>query len=123
MAHHVLRAEAAYVEVRGKTVASAATLDRATTAFGLSAAIARVFNTLLAWIKDAYEPLNTFMASLTGHHWTTHGIADVLLFVALGFILMNTRIPERVSASAVITTLASCVVASGIGLIAWFVLF
>ena len=40
-------------------------LDYAAAAFGLSAAIAIVFNTALAWVKDAYDPLNSFMASLT----------------------------------------------------------
>jgi hypothetical protein len=81
-----------------------------------------VFNTLLAWIKDAYDPLNKFMASLTGHHWTTHGIADVLLFVVLGYVLMNTNVPDRMSSKAVTLTLIASVIVSGLGLLIWFVL-
>lgn len=49
----------------------------------LSAAVTIVFNTLLAWIKDAYDPLNSFMAALTGHHWITHSLANVTLFFTL----------------------------------------
>jgi hypothetical protein len=82
-----------------------------------------VFNTLLAWIKDAYEPLNTFMASLTGHHWTTHGILDVLLFIALGFVLTNSGVPDRIGTGAATKILVASVVAAGVGLLGWFVLF
>src|ERR1700722_8840398 len=64
-------------------------LDGAAAAFGMSAAVTIVFNTVLAWVKDAYDPLNSFMASLTGHHWRTHGLADVIVFVALGYVLMR----------------------------------
>ena len=125
MANHVLGTESTYVEVevRGRATVSEGRLDRTSTPFGLSAAITSVFNTLLAWTKDAYEPLNTFMGSLTGHHWTTHGIADVLLFIVLGFALLGTDVPDRVGAKTTITTLVACVVLSGLGLLAWFVLF
>jgi hypothetical protein len=122
MANHVLTTEATFVPSTTVPAVSAGQLDRTTTAFGLAAAVTCVFNTLLAWIKDAYEPLNSFMASLTGHHWTTHGIADVLLFVALGFALLNTGIPDRVSARGLVTTLIASVVGSGLGLLVWFVL-
>ena len=46
-------------------------LDRVSAAFALSASITFIFNTLLAWVKDSVPALNSFMASLTGHHWTT----------------------------------------------------
>ncbi len=123
MANHVLRTETTYVEVRGEVAQTEEVqFERTSKAFGLAASIAIVFNTVLAWVKDAYDPLNTFMASLTGHHWTTHGIVDVLLFVALGFILSSTRVPDRVSSKAVTVTLISSVIASGLGLLIWFVL-
>jgi hypothetical protein len=122
MANHVLTTESIRVEVRSTAAPAAARLDRTTTAFGLSAAVTCIFNTLLAWVKDAYEPLNNFMASLTGHHWTTHGIVDVLLFVALGFVFMNTGIPDRLSAKGLTRTLVASVIGSGLGLLVWFVL-
>ena len=79
-------------------------LDCVSAAFALSAAVTVVFNPLRAWVKDAYEPLNKFMAHLSGHHWTMHGLADVLLFVVLGLVFLNFG-------------------AAGLGLAAWFVLF
>jgi hypothetical protein len=96
------------------------TLDQASTAFGLSAAITIVFNTLLAWVKDAYDPLNNFMASLTGHHWITHGLADVALFFVLGWLFMRWGV--RVGGMTLVKIVAAAVVLGGGGLGAWFFL-
>lgn len=95
-------------------------VDGATAAFGLAAAIAILFNTLLAWVKDAYDPLNTFMAHLTGHHWRTHGIVDVVVFLVLGFFFLSRGV--KVDGVRLATYLVgSCIIAGG-GLALWFVL-
>lgn len=95
-------------------------MNKTSTAFALSAAIACLFNTALAWAKDAYPPLNKFMVSLTGHHWITHGLADLIVFIGLGLLFMNTSVgknPERT-----VSILIWSVVASGLGLFVWFLL-
>ncbi len=97
-----------------------ATLDNASTAFGISAAVAILFNTVLAWVKDSYDPLNSFMAHLTGHHWITHGLADILVFLIIGAFLMNRGL--RVPGSTVVTAVTGAVVVGGAGLAAWFFL-
>lgn len=102
---------------------STSSLDRVSAALALSAAVTVVFNTLLAWVKDAYEPLNTFMAHLFGHHWTTHGIFDVVLFVVLGVVFLNLGTAQRISPNRLVGTLVGAVIAAGLGLAAWFVLF
>ena len=96
------------------------TLDATATAFGISAAVAIVFNTLLAWVKDAYDPLNTLMAHVGGHHWTTHGLVDVIVFLGLGAILMRRRI--TMDGNLMVGLLAAAVVLSGAGLGVWFLL-
>jgi len=96
------------------------TLDGAAAAFGLSAAVTIVFNTVLAWIKDAYDPLNSFMASLTGHHWTTHGLADIAVFLILGFILMQRGF--SFDGTRLAALVAGAVIVGGGGLALWFVL-
>ena len=95
-------------------------LDRASSAFGLAAAITIVFNTPLTWVKEAYHPLHTFMASLTGHHWITHGITDVVLFLLLGVIFMNTGSAEKISPNGLVVTVITAVVVAGLGLAGWF---
>lgn len=95
-------------------------LDGAAGAFAMSAVIAIVFNTVLAWVKDAYDPLNSFMASLTGHHWRTHGLVDVVVFVALGYLFMQRGFQADGMKLAKLMTAA--IVVSGGGLALWFLL-
>jgi hypothetical protein len=92
-------------------------------AFGAASAITVLFNVVLAFVKDAYVPLNTLMAHLTGHHWITHGLADVLLFVALGWLFAARGIPAGGLTPGLVTTLGAAVVIAGAALGGWFILF
>lgn len=98
-------------------------LGRSSAAFALAAAIACLFNTALAWAKDAYAPLNSFMASLTGHHWITHGLADCVVFAGLGLIFMNTSVAEKINPGRLVAILVWSVAAASVGLLAWYLLF
>ena len=98
-------------------------LGRARSAFALSAAITVLFNTVVACAKDAYNPLKLFMASLSDHDWTTQGVADVILFVGLGFIFLKMSLPEKVNPARVISLLVGAVIVAGVGLFAWYVLY
>jgi hypothetical protein len=120
MANHAINLEGA--AIGAKPDIRAAGRDRVSAAFALSAAVTVVFNTLLAWIKDAYEPLNTFMAHLSGHHWTTHGIADVLLFVLLGSVFLSRGTAERIAPMRLVAILVGSVIVAGLGLAGWFLL-
>lgn len=98
-----------------------AALENTAAAFGLSAAVTIVFNTALAWTKDAYDPLNSFMASLTGHHWRTHGLVDVILFLLLGWLFTSRHAVEHVT-DRLSVILAASVIIGGAGLAGWFLL-
>jgi hypothetical protein len=98
-------------------------MNPATSSFALAAAITVLFNTALAWTKDAYAPLNSFMKSLTGHHWTTHGLADLILFIGLGLIFQKTHVAERMDPNRLISILVGAVVAASLGLALWYVFF
>jgi hypothetical protein len=88
-------------------------------ALGLSAAITVVFNVVLAFVKDSYPPLNTLMANLTGHHWRTHGLVDVILFFVLGWLFMRGGSARKLTNGSAVTVGAAVVIASGaLGL--WF---
>ena len=98
-------------------------LDKVSVAFGLSAAIAIIFNTLLALIKDANKPLQDFMATIGGHHWITHGVADVLLFVLLGSLFYRMNFIEKFNASKLSGMIIISIILSVLGLLGWFLLF
>jgi len=103
------------------TSAAAGTLDGAAAAFGMSAIVTILFNTLLAWIKDAFDPLNELMGRVTGHHWITHALIDVILFLVLGIVL--TRRGYRISGNMLVLGIIAATVIGGGGLLLWFVLF
>ncbi len=98
-------------------------LTPATSGFVLAAAIAILFNTALAWAKDLSAPLTRFMTSLTGHHWTTHGLADLIVFIGLGFLFTRTGAVSKVSKmnpNRLTGALIGAVVVAGLGLAVWF---
>ena len=95
----------------------------ATSGFALAAAVTVLFNTALAWAKDAYAPLNNFMKSLTGHHWITHAFADVIVFVALGLIFQKTGAAEKLDPNRLISILVAAVVVASLGLGLWYLFF
>jgi uncharacterized membrane protein SirB2 len=98
-------------------------LGRASAGFALAASITVLFSTALAWVKDAYKPLNTFMNSVAWHNWITHGIGDLVLFVVLGLIFTKTNWPERIAPNRLIMFLVASVIVSGLGLFVWYAVF
>jgi len=98
-------------------------LSRKSAAFALAAAIVILFNTILACAKDANLPLKKFMASLAGHDWTTQGIVDLLLFIALGLILSKFDCEKAFGSNRLISLLAGTAIVAGLGLAAWYILY
>ncbi|MEO7392385.1 MAG: hypothetical protein ABIU58_09435 [Ramlibacter sp.] len=105
-----------------QTSSSTTLLNPASSAYALSAAVAVVFNTLLTWGKEAYPAMNAFMASLSGHHWITHGLTDVAVFIVLGLVFMKLGTAGQMSSKQLVIVLVAAVFSAGLGLAAWFVL-
>jgi hypothetical protein len=99
------------------------TLDRATIAFSASAAITSLFNALLTIMKDTSEPLHDFMAKLTGHHWITHGVVVIAVFLILGLILMRSDVVRRMSDTAVIASVVVAALVNAGAIALWFLFF
>ena len=56
--------------------------------FGLSFAITSLFSALLVVLKETSEhTVMAWMKAATPHHWITHTLLDLILFVVLGFAL------------------------------------
>ncbi|MCF8052889.1 MAG: hypothetical protein K9L59_16755 [Desulfobacterales bacterium] len=96
-----------------------------TRSFGVSFAITSVVSALLVIVKETNEEtVLAWMKAASGHHWVTHGIFNLILFVVLGWALSRLDkgrgIP--VSARGLISLIVGSIVASGI-LIVGFYLF
>ena len=58
--------------------------------FGLSFAITSLFSVLLLILKETNpKTVMVWMKAATTHHWITHTLLDVILFVVLGVIFAN----------------------------------
>ncbi len=62
-----------------------------TVSFGIAASVVVFLSALLTYAKERYAPLHDLMVGLTGHHWVTHSLADLLLFLLLGTLLRKKR--------------------------------
>lgn len=68
------------------------TLNAQTRGFGLSVAVTAVLSALLVIAKESNEDtLLKFMKTVTPHHWITHGLFNLIIFVALGLILSKSN--------------------------------
>lgn len=97
-------------------------ISAVTAGYGVAAAVTVLFNTVFAWIKDANPGLEHAMKSLLGHHWTTHGVVDVAVFLILGFVLSHNSLTRRVDGARLTQLLIGSSVLGGVGLAAWFFL-
>jgi len=104
-------------------VSESAPLGRASAAFCMAAAVTVLFNTLLAWAKDASYPLLKLMNAMAGHNWTTQGLADIVLFVGLGLLFCRTDKVQRIRPERLILFLAVTVSLAGAGLFVWYAIF
>lgn len=95
-------------------------LSATTSGFVVAAAVTVLFNTALALVKASYPPLNDFMKSLSGHQWTTHGLADLVLFAGLGFVFTNTGVGRKIDPKRLSGILVGAVGLAGLGLVVWY---
>ena len=61
------------------------------------------------------------MKSLTGHHWTTHGLVDLALFLGLGLVFTKSNSVSKVDPERLTTALIGSVMVASLGLALWYV--
>lgn len=85
-------------------------LSKSTAGFGLSLAVVSIFNGLLVIVKESYVPLMNWMKALTGHHWITHGVFDILLFFILGYLFSKSNLAQKFEADKMTNILIGSIV-------------
>lgn len=69
--------------------------------FGLSFAITCLFSALLVVIKEtSQQTVLAWMKAATPHHWITHTLLDLILFVVLGVVLARANDGQGLKISA-----------------------
>lgn len=70
------------------------TLGKYTAGFGLAMAITMIFTSLFLILKENSKGLKDGLASMLGHHWTSHGVITIIVFIVLGVLFSRLRIEE-----------------------------
>jgi hypothetical protein len=102
-----------------------AEIGKYTRSFGLSFGITSVVSAILVLLKETHEEtLLAWMKAATGHHWVTHGIFDLILFVVLGWVLskLNGGQGVNLSANGLITCIVGAIVVSGLLIFGFYIL-
>jgi lipoprotein signal peptidase len=90
--------------------------------FGLSFAITSILSALIVILKESNEEsVLAWMKAATGHHWVTHGVINVVLFVVLGWALSKLSDGQgvKISVNGLVGCIVGAVLISGL-LIAGF---
>jgi hypothetical protein len=70
-------------------------IDKYIAGFGISFFITSLLNALLVVIKETNEPVMIYMKAATGHHWITHGVVVIVLFIIIGLAISNMNAVEK----------------------------
>jgi len=99
---------------------SADAVSAKVTGYGISYAITSILNALLVILKESNESVHGLLVAITGHHWITHGLLDVIVFVVLGAVL--SRRDMNLSGNTLITSVVGSTILSGLIVVGFFVL-
>ena len=82
-------------------------LDNKTASFGLSASIIILLSSIIVILKESSHGFHEALASITGNHWASQGVVDIVLFFALGFTFSKLNLKANTSiivASVILST-------------------
>ena len=93
-------------------------LSKSTISFGVALALASVINGLLVVAKEKSPAVMTGLQKMSMHHWLSHAIIVVGLFVAFGWIINR----PAIAASRLIRLLVSGVVLGGLIIVGFYLI-
>ena len=100
-------------------------LDKHTKSFGLSFAITSLFSAILIVVKETnQDTVLAWMKAASGHHWVTHGITNLVLFLLLGWLLAkpNNGQGVNITTKALVVCITVSVVVSGMMIAGFYLL-
>lgn len=96
------------------------TFSKETIGYGIAAIVAILGNTALTLIKEKNPAVSAFMKQILYHHWVAHGVAVMVVFLLLGFLLSRFMRPAPARMLAPALVLAAAV--GALGIVALFLL-
>jgi hypothetical protein len=107
-----------------KTIMENSGVSKYTISFGLSLALASVVNALLVIVKEKSPAVQAGMQKLTGHHWVSHSVIVLGLFVVLGWLFARAQAGQRLkmTANLLIGTLVMGVATGGVLILGFYLI-
>jgi hypothetical protein len=94
-------------------------LSKSAVSFGFAVVIASVINALLVIGKETSPAIMRGLWRLSGHHWVSHAVIVIVLFVVLGWLFRGLR---TTSASRLIGSLIGGVVLSSLIIVGFYLI-
>jgi len=93
-------------------------MDKYAAGFGVSLVVTNFLNAVILIIKEKNDAVMSAMKAALGHHWTTHGVIIIVVFLALGFIFsgmkLETKFDHRQMLKYIVwAVIISCVIIAG----------
>ncbi len=99
-------------------------LSKSSVSFGLSLAVTSVINAILVVAKEKSEAVMNGMKKVTGHHWITHTLLVLVLFVVFALIFgkMNGGKGKAITAGKLICTIVSGIAIAGLIIVGFYLI-
>ena len=96
------------------------TFSKQTIGYGIAAVVAILGNTIFTWIKEENPAIRAFLKQIMYHHWIAHGVAVLVVFLVLGFLLSRMVRPSPARWLTPLLVIASAI--GALGLVALFLI-
>jgi len=98
------------------------TVSKSSISFGLSLAVAAIVNAILTAVKEKSPAVMDGMKKLTGHHWITHTVTVLAVFVAFALVFgrMNGGQGMKVTIGGLLRTIVGGVVLAGLIIVGFY---
>ena len=70
-------------------------MEKYTAGFGLSLIVTTLLSAVILVVKEKSDAVMSAMKAALGHHWTTHGVIIIVVFLALGFIFSGMKLETK----------------------------
>jgi hypothetical protein len=89
-------------------------MDKYAAGFGMSLAVTSVLNAIILVIKEENDAVMKAMKAALGHHWTTHGVIVITVFVVLGFVFSAMKLETKFDSHRMLKYIIWGVIISGV---------
>ena len=100
------------------------TISKRSIGFGLALAVACTVNAVIVVVKEKNDAVMNGMKKITGHHWTTHSLIVLLLFLGIGGVLTMVKGGRGIEMNPgrLVGIVTSAVVVAGLIIVGFYLL-